>query len=322
MNQEIYSSIYGQIKLSRGWTRQRRSELLPLATGYYALRDFGSIYLQELRTEAWLLRYYIFHFYERMVLLCRERSEGLQSLLSIKGTFHHGIGDGIPQRLLDGQFILLDAGSEQTQTIIPADRECRVFNVYYPPDHQGALLQLFPGLEKDLKRSFRKPRFFLPAPRPARTAVLDAVREILFESYRPELQKFYWELKLRQSLFTQLAQTYTEPVERASTLLDKEIAVKAHGIILSDITQHYNIEELAQMIPTSRSSLIRAFLSEFGMGIHEYLMRERMLRARDLLLAGGQVKNVAPAVGLRTSHFTYQFQRWFGYKASSLHRKK
>lgn len=140
--------------------------------------------------------------------------------------------------------------------------------------------------------------------------------------YAPRLQKIYWGLKLKQALFIQLAQAYTETVGRASTNLEREMAMKARTIMEEDITKHFLNEDLAKKVNWSEASLKRAFRQEFGMGMYEYLRVIRMQKARELLLQGEQVKTVAPAVGMRPSNFTTEFKKHFGYNATSLRKVK
>jgi AraC-like DNA-binding protein len=296
--------------------------VLPFASTQSISRDFGTIALQEIKTNQFLLRYFVFYFFKQMPLIVKETGEGLQSLLTLKGAFHYGVKGQRMYPISEGQFTLLNAGRAETETIVPAGKECHLVNTYYSHGSYKELLPYFPGLKADLKRTGSRPLFFLSFPRSARHSVLDSVNEILYEPYSAGLIRKHWELKLKHALFTQLAQTYTERTGRKSNPLEKEIALTIQNIILEDISKHYSLEELAGKVGFSISTLKRAFRQEFGTGIYEYLFILRMQKAKELLLKGEQVKNVAPAVGMRPSNFTMQFQKYFGYKATSLRKSK
>lgn len=268
----------------------------------------------------YLLRYFVFSFLEPVTLSVQEEGEGFQSLLSLKGELEHKVHGMERCRLGEGQFILLDAGRQHTEAFFPGGQECHVLNTYYSANGYQDLLPLFPSLGDDISGAASAPRLFLPNPRPVGMAVLDAVRELFYKSYWPDLQRKYWELKLKQALLAKLAETYTEPAMRYPTQVERELAWKAQGVIIRNIALHYSNEELAQMIGWSESSLKRAFRREFGMGPYEYLRRLRMEEAHRLLQEGQQVKTVAAAVGMRPSQLTTEFKKHFGYKATTVKR--
>ncbi len=132
-----------------------------------------------------------FRFLKDITLLIKEQSEGFQTVLALKGVLRHGINGQKIHTINEGQFTVLDRGRTETQTIVPGGKECQVLNTYYPAKSYADLLPLFPALKRDLKKANRKPRFFLSIPRPARHSILDATHEILFETYRPQLQQYY-----------------------------------------------------------------------------------------------------------------------------------
>ncbi|RYE02142.1 MAG: AraC family transcriptional regulator [Sphingobacteriales bacterium] len=320
MPTNFHSSTYGPLLLTPGWPSHRISGPLPGARTLYAEEAFGSVLIQQIHEKTYSLNYYIFSFLQQVTLFGKDDSEGLQSLLSLKGGLQFGFRGKEVQTLAEGQFTLLNARGADTEISVPGGRECHLINTSFSVDGYTEWLQHFPALKKELRRAGRKPRFFLKAPRPARPTVLDAVQEILQEQYQPQLQRIFWEMKVRQSLFTQLAQTYTESENIPPTALELEMAQKAQAIILQDISRHYPNDKLARLVGWSESSLKRAFQKVYGSGLYEYLRAARMEKARELLLQGEQVKNVAPTVGMRPSNFTMEFQKYFGYKATSLRK--
>lgn len=161
MNTDLYSPSYGHIRLLSGWPPQSNGYRLPLANTYWIVRDFGNITLQEVKTEQYLFRYFIFYFLQQTELVVKERGEGLQSILSLKGQLRHGIKGRQHHIINEGQFTLLDAGESEMETVIPAGAECHLFNTYYAQSNYIDLLPVFPTLKNDLTKAIKKPRFFL-----------------------------------------------------------------------------------------------------------------------------------------------------------------
>ena len=322
MTPNLYSSSHGPITLLPGWSAYSKAKQLPHAALFSMTQPFGSIHLQEITTGNFLLRYFIFYFLQPVTLLCQEKNEGLQSLLSMKGSLHHGLKKQKKQLISEGQFTLLNVGMAQTETLVPPGKECHLLNTYYAPGSYADLIPLFPSLQKDLAKAARASRFFLPFPIPARPSLLDAIYKTLHEEFRPQLLKAYWDIKLKESLFTSLAQAYTEKPYVAATHFEIEKATQARAIIETNIKLHYTNEELAAKVNCSESALKTAFSKQYGLGMYEYLTMLRMQKARELLLQGHLVKSVALDVGMQPSNFTMEFQKYFGYKATSLYRSK
>jgi AraC-like DNA-binding protein len=321
MNRDLYSPIYGPLHFTPPRQLLIKMPSLPNAGIVSATNDMGSIHLQEYQTESFLFRYFIFYFLQPVVLLNKEKNEGLQTLISWKGRLHHGFKGQKSHQLNEGQFTLLNAGTSETQTLIPAGKECHLFNTYYTAQAYTGLWPLFPALQKHLSGAAQKPRFFLPFPKPARPCLLDGIYKALTEQFRPHLVSVFWDIKIKETLFTSLAQTFTEP-HHTLTAFETEKATLAKAIIEEDISVHYTNDELARKVHCSESALKNAFTRQYGIGMYEHLISLRMQKARELLLQGHLVKTAALEVGMQPSNFTMEFQKYFGYKATSLYRTK
>jgi len=75
-----------------------------------------------------------------------------------------------------------------------------------------------------------------------------------------------------------------------------------------------SLQELAGGLGISASKLKRDFKAAFGEPVHEFLVRARLEKAKELLDGGGAtVKEVAYAVGYRSrSHFSQAFKQLYG----------
>ena len=101
------------------------------------------------------------------------------------------------------------------------------------------------------------------------------------------------------------------------------IARAACDLMRSNVEHPLTIDELARRCATSPTVLKESFRAEFGVPVHEWYRRYRMLRAADLLGAGaGSVSDVARAVGYsNASKFAQAFSACMGATPSAWRRR-
>jgi len=295
--------------LPAGW----KGNLLPGATPYSYTGPAANILIQELKTTQYLLRYFVFRFFSNSIFKSKSEN-GLQSLLSLKGSSHQRI-NGLPSFRLDkGQFMLFnDCGSEVLFTF-QEGKEYQLWSTCYDPVFYKEWHPIFPELQRSGQQS-KKPRLLIPYPFPARTTILDGIREQFYEIYQPKLQEAFNGLKIKDSLFTFLAQTTEEAETKPLTEAQRKSVQQIHELILKDLTVHYSNAELAEIIGVNKTDLKRFFKQEYGLGMFELLQRERFEKARILILEGTlNVKQIAPLVGYpHTTTFITEFRKYFGY---------
>ncbi|HEY8165039.1 MAG TPA: AraC family transcriptional regulator, partial [Gemmatimonadaceae bacterium] len=87
----------------------------------------------------------------------------------------------------------------------------------------------------------------------------------------------------------------------------------------ADPTAQLSLEHLSSAVSMSPFRFAHVFRELIGMPPHKYLIRLRLLRARDLLKSGTSVTHVCYAVGFNNlSHFIRTFHRYFGVAPSRL----
>lgn len=101
-----------------------------------------------------------------------------------------------------------------------------------------------------------------------------------------------------------------------------EIARCARTLMRQNVESPLTIGELALRCQTSPTVLKESFRAEFGMPVHEWYRRFRMLRAADLLRVGsGSISDVARAVGYsNASKFAQAFSACMGATPSAWRR--
>lgn len=101
-----------------------------------------------------------------------------------------------------------------------------------------------------------------------------------------------------------------------------EIARCARALMRQNVETPLTIGELALRCQTSPTVLKESFRAEYGMPVHEWYRRFRMLRAADLLRVGnGSISDVARAVGYsNASKFAQAFSACMGATPSAWRR--
>ena len=163
MNRDIRIDAVGPIDFKKDIPTQFSAFALPLSEGYHAKGHWGTICVQEIKTDKFLLRHFLFSLQQTITFYTQECNEGVQSLLSLQGNILHSVNSLKMVSLKEKEFILFDAAKEETFTKVEGQRTTSLLNVYYRHDGYKSLLPLFPSFKKQLKNPKRKAAYFLTA---------------------------------------------------------------------------------------------------------------------------------------------------------------
>lgn len=288
---------------------------LPGAAPQYWSGSEGQVLLQQLHSPRYVIQYYAFRFVEQVTLFCRSRP-GLQSLLCLQGRAEHRTAGGEPGFLEKGQFILLHGAGSEASTTVPLQQECHLLNTYYSPGLYRDLEEVFPGLESG--QSYRPPR-----PQYLHTGAMDAMHAQFRQQFRPEIQRAFFELKVKEMLLALLAQNEEPPVQPLDAR-QQAFVQAAHDCITRDLSRHHTTVDIARSVGVNEADLKRLFRQAYGTGMFELLKHLRFEKAHELLLDEGcTIKQVAAAVGYRhTTTFITEFRRHYGYTPRELQKKR
>jgi AraC-like DNA-binding protein len=318
MNRDIRFDAFGPIDFKKGIPSDFSTYALSTAIGYHAKGPWGTICFQEIRTEKYLIRHFLFSLEEAISFYIQEHNEGLQSLISLRGELNHSI-NGLKKILLkEKEYILFDAGNEETFTTVQGGKISSILNTYFAPDSYKNLPPFFPGFKKDLRKAIKRPLHFNFPPKLARYTVHDAVNAIWFDRYIKQLQLKHIEIRLQSCLFTLLAQTYSSTNTELVSLLESEKAAAARDIILRNIKVHLPPQQIAMELHCSSAWIKKAFSKMYGIGMFHFLRKTRMERAKEMLLSGESLKAVAIEVGMKPRNFPKEFKSFFGYTVTTL----
>lgn len=126
---------------------------------------------------------------------------------------------------------------------------------------------------------------------------------------------------LATALSVHLSREYancSEPVKMEARLSDDELS-RLDQYIARNLDSPLTLEELASLIFKSRFHFSRLFKASTGQTPHQYVIRRRVERARELLRAGRAIVEVAAEVGFASqSHLHSHIQRAFGCTPAQL----
>jgi AraC-like DNA-binding protein len=154
---------------------------------------------------------------------------------------------------------------------------------------------------------------------------MDIFRQIRECSHHPGLRPHFFEFKIRELLFQLLLDhERTNSYESEPDETERFALKKAREIILSDISRHYTIGEIARSVQLNEFDLKTGFKKIWGMGIYETLLHARMEKAHDLLVTTNlPIKEIAFLTGYpRITSFIRSFRHFFHYTPGSLRRSR
>ncbi len=107
---------------------------------------------------------------------------------------------------------------------------------------------------------------------------------------------------------------------RSSTafVAERDLAQEVRHFLDQDYHLALSIEQIAEKIGVTRSTVFRRFRAAYGMSPKQYMDESRLLRARELLSrSSSSIKEVSFACGFQSQHyFCRAFRRRFGFPPS------
>jgi AraC-like DNA-binding protein len=138
------------------------------------------------------------------------------------------------------------------------------------------------------------------------------------------LKQLYLEAKITELLMLQLEQWQKHQVQpnRSSILRgdDEQRIAEAKAILEENFANPPTIQELARLVYLNEYKLKQGFKACCNITVHNYVVRLRMEKARELLTQSQQsIGDIAYEVGYKNSaHFTASFKKHFGFLPSDI----
>ena len=152
---------------------------------------------------------------------------------------------------------------------------------------------------------------------PLFTLLLDFFRSVYYKKSGMEI-----DIALMNAL-SYLIVHYTSYTKQHAMLFDESFVTKIsieyiHDNLHSDIT----LEELSSQTHLSKYHFLRVFKKNIGLTPHQYIITERIHKAKELVLEGKSLGEVGFDVGFSDqSHFIRNFRKIYGYSPKLLLQK-
>lgn len=277
-----------------------------------ATGSFGSICIQEFQSEDFSIRLNVHDLAQQLILVNdHSHGSGFHSRILLKGQVSHQL-NRVKWELHPNQFSLIYAEGLRKKEIY--DKNLHIsFDTFFSFKWVRDILRLFTAFEK---RMTAKPLVFTSW---SDVETLELVQHIIHCKYEKGLRRHFFESRIRDLFFRFLMLSGNDRAEENEpSEKDVKAIYEAEQIINRDITVHISIPELSKKVLLNEFSLKRFFKKIFGMGPYEYLVWQRMKKAKELLAAGLSVKEVAAQTGYRPTGLIVAFSQFYGFTPGSV----
>jgi AraC-like DNA-binding protein len=281
--------------------------------------EFGSVCIQECITKNYTIRYCVLDILQRFVLRFKSPRQGLYGQLVLAGECEQEFKNDGLLSLRKNQFVLYKAATSELSAVFNEGVTYHSFDAFFSSKMLNEVSPLFPALGRLQNKQKGNIKMLTEFPVWADVETLELAQSILHCHYQKDLRKYFFDSRIRDLLFKYLVQLNEfDPLQKQPS--DKEIQAVylAEAIINKDISKHTRIPELSRKVLLNEFRFKAVFKKIFRVGPYEYLLRQRMNKAKELLSQGLSVKEVAAHTGYRPSDFTTAFTNYFGFTPSSV----
>lgn len=154
-------------------------------------------------------------------------------------------------------------------------------------------------------------------------AMHQCIREIMDCRFSGGLKKLFLQAKCIELLTLQVTALEKRTVNKTTltSAYDKDCIMYAREYLQAHITAPPSLAELAAIAGTNTFKLKNGFKELFNNTVFGYLSEVRLEQARELLLTGIPIKDVADRTGYSSvQHFSTAFRKKFGISPGKLHQ--
>ncbi|MDR2121486.1 MAG: AraC family transcriptional regulator [Flavobacteriaceae bacterium] len=149
---------------------------------------------------------------------------------------------------------------------------------------------------------------------PVNYSIYQILQEIKSNSYEGIYKKYFIETKLRELFFvihvSYVLKSNSYPGIKPDVIQKLE---KAKGYLGLHFNESPTIKQLSRIVFLNEFKLKSGFKLLFGSTIHEYVIRLRMKKAKEMLLKNYSVNEISAYLGYKsTSHFIGAFKKYYG----------
>ena len=311
MNSKLLSLSHGPLRWKDIWPPGFKSIGLPGSTKASATGAFGSICIQEFATESWFIHFNVLQLAEKFITRQEIDEPGIFSSQQLKGNALHRFNQPATYSIGKNQLMLSHALAQGITTQYGPGLHIS-FDVFMRDELATDIVRLFPEIEPAIPGWTAQVNW-------ASMSSLDIIQSILRCPHPAELYSHYFEARIKDLLLDYLlGSTKQKPVYPSPSSKEESSIAEIREFINDHLKEHWPIAALARKAGMNEQRFKQLFKHIVGMGPYEFLLRKRMRRAKQMLLAGKSAKEVARHFGYRPSNFTHLFRHFFGYGPSDI----
>ncbi|HSZ33188.1 MAG TPA: AraC family transcriptional regulator [Puia sp.] len=285
----------------------------------------GTVVMQNLKYSDFAIQLGIYKFLHLVSCFLRPPAFQTGSFLALKNNLKSRIPEIGSLKLKENQFSFIHYGKEIVLADFKADKEYRFLEISCSEDMLTQTLLHFPGLADSFQRSSGQLFSSILTPqRPASDQTLKIVQDILRSSFGGQMNEVFLEDKIREYVWSLMIESSRkeEPQVTLNTK-EKELLEGLGNRMKENPDGRFPISTLAREMGMNEMTFKLAFKQEFGKGIFEYHLDQRMKEAHRLLKNSHlPIKKIAGMVGYElTTSFITKFIEYFGYPPSRIQRK-
>ena len=322
VNIEIILSNDSILEFQPGLPTDYKGPLLRGATAIYGGTNLAEIVLQQLTGVNYFIRLSAGKFLDRIFARGWTEQYGLYSNFMLKNEARIEMSTMGRFHLRKDQYICCLTKENSCSLQFGKHEDFRSLEFFYSPKLLQELVPFFPELEYLLQESPQtilngKTGWSVPSIHEITSQILDC-------PYDETTRQFYYDLKVRELLFQLLEISFKRSVKsyyftpfeisrihEARSILEKSIGKKPP-----------TIKSLSKQVALNEFKLKSGFRKYFHSGIFEWLLRQKMQQAKQLILNTNKpIKEIASMVGYpRTTNFITAFRKQFGITPGALRR--
>lgn len=193
-----------------------------------------------------------------------------------------------------------------------------IFDIHYSTEYLQRFVPYFPALEVFLKNIENgKTCRLAPAPYFATTEMLQVIQSMLQHEYVSKFDEVYAECKSLELLTLALHCIGESSDNRhwAFSSSDKNTFQSVHNWLIAHFDNPGTLKEIALRFGLNEYKLKRGFKQLYGYTVFEFLLEQKMSKARDLLLnSNTSIEGIAYETGYsKLPHFSTAYKNFFGY---------
>lgn len=278
---------------------------------------FGSVCIQEIREKQYWIQYNVFDISQPVTVRENFDDDGMFTRLILKGELGQDINQSGKKQFHANHLLIINSFPLSVLSTI-AHNNCITFDAFFTHTMIESAIKEFPGLQKIFDKKKKETVLITWAD----IGTYDIVYSILRSKYKKDFQKLYYENRVMDLLFKYLVLTsghhpaIRTPGERETRAIHESVR-----LIEADLSKHIRIPALAKMAGLSPTYYKLFFKQVMGLSPYDYLLKQRMKQAKEMLQQGCSVKEIAIKFGYRPSDFSTLFRQQTGFNPSAVKKR-